>query len=162
MGSGTKLTNRCAVMSKHSSERMSSTPPGKMGVLVVDDSELARVAIASELSAYSCVHIAGQAEDGTEGFALATQLQPDLVLTDLEMPGLGGLELVQRLRAKFPRMRLVVTSAHQGPTLHAQCLRHGADDFVPKERLPHHLPHLLNSFFPHLCNIDTKKGQDEN
>ena len=136
-------------MSNHSSRsNVESAPARKVRVVLVDDCTLFRDALARLLDLCFHLRIAGQAENGADGFALAARLQPDLVITDLQMPGLDGLELVELLRREFPAMRSILTSAHGAPTLKASSQRLGADAFVAKQRLAEELPCLLNRLFP--------------
>jgi DNA-binding NarL/FixJ family response regulator len=130
----------------------------KIRVVVVDDTAMGRSAITRLLASYPELCVTGQAEDGQAGFALADRLKPDLVVTDLQMPGLDGFKLADLLRKKHPSMRLVITSAHDGPTCNALSVLHGADAFVPKHRLPHELPHLLERLFPVNGSKATTKG----
>ena len=116
-------------------------------VVLVDDSARCRSALAGFLGSHSHIRIAGQANNGPQGFALAAWLQPDFVITDLRMPGLDGLQLVQLLRREYPGIRSIITSAHDGPALRAECRRHGADAFITKQRLPEELPPLLTRLF---------------
>ena len=123
-------------------------PDARINVVLVDDSAPARTMLARLLAPYLQVRIAGQAENGPEGFALASRLRPDLVITDLQMPGLNGLELVQQLRHQYPAMRSLITSVYDSPTCQAASLRHGADAFISKRRLAEELPRVLSSLFP--------------
>ncbi len=121
---------------------------GGIRVVLVDDFPQARSALVRSLDACRQVRVVGQAQDGLEGFALAAQLKPDLVITDLVMPGLDGLGLVKLLRQNFPYIRSIVTSVHDTHTLQAVSRRHGADAFITKERLPEELTELLPRLFP--------------
>jgi DNA-binding NarL/FixJ family response regulator len=122
--------------------------PREINVVVVDDSAPARTMLARLLAPYLHIRIAGQAENGSDGFALAASLRPDLVITDLQMPGLNGLQLVELLRQKYPLIRSLVTSVHDSPTCQAASLRHGADAFISKQCLHEEFPSLLARLFP--------------
>jgi DNA-binding NarL/FixJ family response regulator len=136
-------------MSNHSSRPgPKSSPARKIRVVLVDDSSLVRAAVAKFLRVYSHIRIAGQADNGKDGFSLAARLQPDLVITDFQMPGLDGLQLVKLLRQEYPGMRSIITSAHDAPTLQAASQQHGADAFVAKQSLAGELPPLLTRLFP--------------
>ncbi len=136
-------------MSDHQSQsRSTCVPARKIRVVLVDDSALSRRALVSLLVPPFHVQIAGQAEDGLKGFALAAELRPDLVITDLNMPGLAGFQLAELLRHNYPAMRSIIISAQDGPALRAASLHHGADAFIPKQRLAHELPSLLTRLFP--------------
>ncbi len=139
-------------MSKDLPQRGSGDrPAGTISVVLVDDSAPGRTILARLLDLYLHIRIAGQAENGEEGFALASRLQPDLVITDLEMPGLNGLQLVERLRQHFPAMRSLIASVHDSPTCRAASLRHGADAFIGKHRLFEEFPRILQSLFPEVA-----------
>ncbi|GEM_PF-330679 len=140
---------------------MDSSQPGaaaqqgrKINVVLVDDSAPARTMLARLLAPYLQVRIAGQAENGADGLALASRLQPDLVIADLQMPGLNGLQLVQQLRQLYPAMRSLITSVYDSPTCQTASLRHGADAFIGKRRLLEEFPRLLASYFPEAMELD--------
>ena len=100
------------------------------------------------LETFPRVQIVGQAEDGLDGFALAARLQPDLVLTDLHMPGRDGFQLVKLLRQTYPAIRSIIISAHDSAPYHAASLQHGADAFISKGRLFDEFPLQLDRLFP--------------
>ena len=85
--------------------------------------------------------------DGEDGLQLARTLQPDIVFTDLDMPGRNGLEVVQTLRRETPAMKLVVISVHEGDVWKNLSLSHGADAFVSKSELAETLPGLMGELF---------------
>ena len=134
------------------SQTLSASPAGSatgrgINLVLVDDSPLVLSSLAHLLRRSLPLQIAAQAENGLEGFALAAELQPDLVIADVRMPGLGGLQFVKLLRYHYPAIRSILTSTHDGATLRAACLRHGADAFITKQRLPDELPPLLKRLF---------------
>lgn len=124
------------------------SPARAIRVVIVDDSPTASAALVKLLQELPALQVAGRAEDGLQGFALAADLRPDLVITDLRMPRLDGFQLVELLRNNYPAIRSIVVSAHDGPTLQAVSLRRGADAFISKERLPNELPAVLDRLFP--------------
>src|SRR5512142_2106445 len=103
------------------------SPARTIRVVIVDDSPTASAALIKLLRRFPALEIAGRAEDGQQGFALAAELQPDLVITDLRMPRLDGFQLAELLRTNYPAMRSIIISAHEGPTLRAVSLQRGAD-----------------------------------
>jgi DNA-binding NarL/FixJ family response regulator len=137
------------VMSNHSLRPGAKAAPArKIRVVLVDDSVVVRDALVCLLGLYFHIRVAGQAGNGADGFALAARLQPDLVITDFQMPGLDGLQLVELLRQEYPAIRSIITSAHDAPTLQAVSQRRGADAFVAKQCLASELPRLLTCLFP--------------
>lgn len=78
------------------------------------------------------VVVVGAARGGEEALARALDLQPDIVLCDLTMPGLTGLETIPRLREAVPEVGIIALSCHEANGYRQAALAAGADDFVPK------------------------------
>lgn len=114
----------------------------------MEDSPAAGRAVANLLELFPAVQLVGVAGNGTEGLQLTGKYQPDLVLMDMEMPGLDGLKLTELLHTQFPAMRLLVTSSHEGDDWQSVVAAHGGDAFVSKSRLPAELGRILARFFP--------------
>jgi len=112
------------------------------------------------LETFPRIQIAGQAGDGLDGLALAARVQPDLVITDLQMPGLDGFRLVQLLRRTYPAIRSIITSDYDSPTCHAASLRHGADAFISKRCLLNEFAQQLNRLFPETAESLTSNCQE--
>jgi two-component system LytT family response regulator/two-component system response regulator LytT len=88
-------------------------------VLIVDDESLAREEIAYLLGRQDDVEVVGQAADGTQALRLVEELSPDLVLLDIQMPGLGGLEVARRLAARAGPPQIVFVTAYDQYALDA-------------------------------------------
>jgi len=146
--------------SKSSRPGASSRADRQISVVLVDDSAPARTMLARLLAPHLRIRIAGQASNAAEGFALATRLRPDLVIADLQMPGMNGFQLVARLRQQYPAMRSLVTSVYESATCHTASLRHGADAFIGKQRLPEEFPPLLARLFPDAAEPATLACQE--
>ncbi len=129
--------------------------------VLVDDCPVGMRLLVGVVGLQPHIRIEGTAQDGQEGFALVNRLQPDLVVTDLQMPVLDGLQLVERLRSKYPAMRLIIASADDGPRCREASLRHGADAFICKQDLPQELPQLLARFFRVPSNTPYGKTGDD-
>ncbi len=127
-------------------------------VLLVDDSALARAALAGLLQFYLHIGMAAEAGNGTQALELAARLQPDVVITDLHVQDCDGLKLIEIFRQRFPSTRSVLTSAHEAPTLKATSLQHGADAYIPKHLLSSELPHLLTRMFPEAAKLTISKA----
>jgi CheY-like chemotaxis protein len=103
-------------------------------VLVVDDA-LADRALVSGLIAKRMQSAILEAPDGRQALSLIAAQRPDIVLTDLHMPEMNGLELVTAVRADFPEIPVVLMTALGSEEIAAQALQHGAASYVPKRRL---------------------------
>ena len=102
-----------------------------MRVLVIDDSRSVRARLLSLLSEAGIV-VVGEASDGLEALALISEHAPDVIILDLEMPRMGGLEVLRQLRSIQSRPRTIVYTNHGGERYRAECLRLGAESFLDK------------------------------
>ncbi len=100
--------------------------------LIVDDSELARRGIRLILAGSPLFDVVGEASDGQEGVARVRELAPDLVLMDLRMPGLGGLEAIRLIKEEVPSTLVVVLSVSDDPQDLFEAIRHGAQGYLIK------------------------------
>lgn len=101
-------------------------------VMVVDDHRLVRVALTAMLADARGIEVVGQAESGEEALALARELGPNVVLMDLRMPGIGGLEATRRLLRVDPGLRVLVVTACTEDPFPAQSIKAGAAGFLTK------------------------------
>src|SRR5207237_10160117 len=79
------------------------------------------------------VTVVGVATNGEDGVSLAEEHRPDVVLMDIEMPGMDGVEAIRKVKAVSPDARVVVVSAHQGELIMARAVEAGAGGFLSKE-----------------------------
>ncbi len=101
-------------------------------VLVVDDHRLVRLALARMVAKASGIEVVGEAESGESAVAHCRTLGPDVVLMDLRMPGIGGLEATRRIIRLELGIRVLVVSALDEEPFPAQAMRAGAAGFVTK------------------------------
>jgi DNA-binding NarL/FixJ family response regulator len=111
--------------------------------LVVDDHPLTRAALVGLLEQHH-FPVVGEAGDGEEAIGLARELQPDLVLLDLTMPGLGGLEALPRLRAAAPESEVVVLTASGTEENLLAAIRAGAAGYLLKTEPPERIAEFLD------------------
>jgi CheY-like chemotaxis protein len=95
-------------------------------LLLADDHALVREGLKRILAAAADIEVAGEAANGDEALALVKQLDFDLALVDLSMPGLSGLDLVKRLRLEKPKLRILVLSMHGESQYAARALKAGS------------------------------------
>jgi DNA-binding NarL/FixJ family response regulator len=101
-------------------------------VLLVDDSEDVRMLIAAKLALTGRYEVIGEAGEGAAAVQLAQQLTPEVVLLDMSMPGLSGLETIPLLRAAVPDARVVVMSGHAERSVVENVLAAGAVGYIEK------------------------------
>ncbi|HEY3130781.1 MAG TPA: response regulator transcription factor, partial [Acidobacteriota bacterium] len=119
----------------------------RIRTLVADDSPAAQQAIASLLEKDRGIYLVGNASDGREAVEKALKLHPDLVLMDLQMPKMNGLQATAELRRTLPEARIIIITVHDTSDLEQACHEAGADGFVPKHRLYRDLPTEIHSLF---------------
>ena len=108
-----------------------------MKVLVVDDHPIVRSGLRRLLAAAEPSADIDEAEDGREALARVRENRPDLVLLDLNLPGLGGLELLQRLcSGQGPTLRVIVFSMHAEAIFAKRALENGAAGYLSKNAAP--------------------------
>ena len=106
-----------------------------MRIFIADDSDLVRRGVAGILSDDTSLEICGEAKDGSEAIQKAAECVPDLILLDISMPGLNGLEVARRLSRELPAAKILVMSQHDPIHLLPRALEAGADGCIDKARL---------------------------
>jgi DNA-binding NarL/FixJ family response regulator len=114
-------------------------------IMLADDHLLVRAGLKKLLESTPDVEVVGEANDGLTLVTLAAQLQPDVVLMDIAMPGLNGLEATARLLKTLPQTRVVILSMHQNEEYVRQALRYGAAGYLLKDAAPAELEHAINA-----------------
>ena len=104
-----------------------------ISVLVADDHTLVRAGIRSLLESFGGVEVVAEASDGREAIALLRTHNPDLILMDIAMRGLNGLEATARIRKSHPKIRIIMLSMHASEEYVLQALRSGAAGYLLKD-----------------------------
>jgi two-component system, NarL family, response regulator NreC len=103
-------------------------------ILLADDHAVLRAGLAALLNARADMTVVGEAADGGELLTLAAKIGPDIILLDLTMPRLGGLEVLPLLRQRMPAVRILVLTMHNEESYLRQALKAGANGYVLKKR----------------------------
>jgi DNA-binding NarL/FixJ family response regulator len=117
----------------------------RIRVLLTEDHWLVRASLKSLLSDFADIDVVAEASNGREALDLIAQHRPDIVLMDISMPGLNGLEATRRIVKEHPEVRVVVLSMHTGEDYVLQALRAGAAGYVLKGSPPHELELAIQS-----------------
>lgn len=104
-----------------------------MKILVVDDHALVRSGFTLLISNMAGMQVIGEASDGREAVRQVRELQPDIVVMDITMRGLSGLEAIEQIRSSCPKTRVVMLSMHANEEFVAKALRAGAVGYLLKE-----------------------------
>ena len=102
-------------------------------ILLADDHAMLRAGLRLLLDAQPDLKVIGEASDGREVLRLAVELQPDLILLDLTMPGLSGLEALPALRKSVPAARVLILTMHDDEAYLRQAIRSGASGYILKK-----------------------------
>ena len=106
-----------------------------MRILVVDDNERVRRGVMDILSSRANWQVCGEAKDGVEAIQKARELQPDLILLDVSMPRMNGLETARILRQEIADAKILIMSQHDAVKLLPGAIQAGADGCVDKSHL---------------------------
>jgi len=108
----------------------------KIRVLLAEDHTIVRKGLRSLLDSEVGMEVIGEAEDGREAIQMTQQLRPDVVLMDISMPGLNGLEATRQIKERFPEVKVLVLTRHADEEYVFQILRAGASGYVVKKAAP--------------------------
>ena len=114
-------------------------------VLLADDHTLVRAGLRKLLESLPNIEVVGEASDGLELLALAARMQPQVILMDIAMPGLNGLEATGRITKSWPDIRVLILSMHQNSEYIRQALRQGAVAYLLKDSAPMELELALKA-----------------
>jgi DNA-binding NarL/FixJ family response regulator len=126
---------------------MQSSPAGVLPVRIAlaDDHDLVRCGIKAMLSQIPGVTVVAEASDGNELVAAVDRFQPDIVMTDIGMPGMDGLDALANLHARHPEVRLVVVSTHDTVDFIRRAVANGACGYLTKDASPLELAQAVRS-----------------
>jgi two-component system invasion response regulator UvrY len=101
-------------------------------VMLTDDHAVVRSGIARLLERSGDITIVGEAESGEQGYQIYSELKPDVMVMDMSMPGIGGLEALRRIITRHPKAKVVMFSMHENVAFAVQAMTAGAVGYVAK------------------------------
>jgi len=101
-------------------------------VLIVDDHDMVRRGLSTYFNTYPEIMLVGEAADGAEAVERCQQLQPDVVLMDLVMPGMGGVEAIRHIRESNPEIQVIALTSFQDKSMVQEAIRAGAISYLLK------------------------------
>ena len=105
---------------------------GPIRVLIVDDHEIARRGIRSVLAEHRGIEVVGEISNGEEAVKLIETLRPEIVLLDISLPGISGIEVASTIRVTVPESRIIFVSQYDSPPIAKDALLTGATGYVVK------------------------------
>lgn len=108
-------------------------PEGKIAVVIADDHPLVREGIRKILELDPNIHVVAEAGDGREAVALARRYRPDVILIDINMPGLNGIEITKIIRRELPRTGILALTIHDDEEYIIELLKCGVTGYILKD-----------------------------
>jgi NarL family two-component system response regulator LiaR len=116
-------------------------------VLIADDHAVVRSGLRMFLLAFDDLELAGEASNGSEAVRMVAQLQPDVVLIDLIMPNMDGIQATREIKSRFPQVQVVALTSFADPSLMQDALNAGAISFLLKDVSASELATTIRSAF---------------
>lgn len=101
-------------------------------ILIADDHTIVRSGVRLLLEAEPDIQVVGEALEGAQAVEMAADLRPDVVLMDIAMPGMDGLEATRKIKARFPKMQVLVLTMHRSDEYFFEILKAGASGYLLK------------------------------
>ena len=117
----------------------------KTRVLLAEDHTIVRKGLRSLLDKETGIKVVGEAEDGREAIVKAEELHPDVVVMDIAMPGLNGLEATRQIKKRFSDMKIIILTMHTNEEYVLQTLKAGASGYLVKKAAPAELISAINA-----------------
>jgi DNA-binding NarL/FixJ family response regulator len=118
-----------------------------ISIVLIDDQAIIRAAFRSLLERVPGLKVIGDAGDARSGIELVGKLRPDLVVLDITMPGLSGIDAVGPLKKASPQTKVLMASQHEGQKFVQQALQAGADGYLSKDSEPAELALAIESIY---------------
>lgn len=112
-------------------------------ILIADDHGVIRAGLRALLAGFPDMNVVGEATDGSEVLGKSMELQPDIVLMDLSMPNLGGIEATRLLSQRAPNVRVLILTVHEDESLLKEVVRAGAAGYIVKRAAQEDLIHAI-------------------
>ena len=139
----------------------------KISVLIADDHRLFRDGLVKILENCNDIQVVGEASDGLEALKKVEQLKPQIVLLDLSMPKLSGLEVARRLKKEHPNIKIVILTMHEEEEYTLKMIKAGVSGYMLKDSAAHDVINAIRTtyegkafFSPHVSKILAESYRD--
>ena len=132
---------------------------GQLRIFLADDHTMVRTGLRALINSEPDMHVVGEASDGGEALTGVIEAQPDLVVMDIVMPRLGGLEAIPHLLARTSRSRVLVLSVHEEAGYPRQAIEAGASGYVLKRSAAAVLIEAIHAIMTHQLYLDPALGK---
>jgi DNA-binding NarL/FixJ family response regulator len=114
-------------------------------IVIAEDHTILREGLRALLSSQEDLEVVGEAGDGREAIRQVEELSPDLILMDLSMPKMNGLEAIREIRRRVPETRILALTVHKAEEFILEVLQSGADGYIPKDASSNELMMAIKS-----------------
>ena len=115
----------------------------KIRILLVDDHKILRDGICSLVKGYDDMEVVGEAADGRTALTLVQELSPDIVIMDISMPDLNGIDATRKITADYPKVKVIALSMHYDKQFISEIFRAGASGYLIKDSAFDELEHAV-------------------
>ena len=122
--------------------------------IIVEDYKLTRVGLKSALNEFEGIKVTGEADNATDGLELIRRTKPDVVLMDLGLPGMNGLEATMKLKEENPDIKVIILTSHERSEEVTAALGAGANAYCLKDIVPKTLAEVIKDVAQGACRID--------
>jgi DNA-binding NarL/FixJ family response regulator len=123
-------------------------------ILIVDDEARFREQVKELLLVEPNIEVAGEAADGREAICQARELKPDLILMDVRMPGLNGIDATRQLKSEMPAMRVIILSLYDVAMYKKAAIASGADGYLKKSA-------MVKELIPTIRRVITRNSRND-
>ena len=127
---------------------------GAVSIVIVEDYKLTRVGLKSTLNEYEHINVVGEAEFANEGIEMIQKLKPDVVLMDLGLPGMNGLEATLKLKEMGCKSKIIILTSHERAEEVIAALGSGAHAYCLKDVSPETLSEVIRNVAEGACWVD--------
>lgn len=125
-----------------------------ISVVIVEDYKLTRVGLKSTLNEYPHINVVGEAEDANSAIPLIERLKPDIILMDLGLPGMNGLEATMKIKEKGLKSKVIILTSHERSEEVIAALGSGANAYCLKDISPETLSEVIRNVAEGACWVD--------
>jgi DNA-binding NarL/FixJ family response regulator len=125
-------------------------------IIIVDDHDLAREGLRDMLSDEPGIEVVGEAANGREALVLCSRVRPDLVMMDVRMPEMDGLEATREIKKKHPRISVLILTMHENPDYLLEAIKAGAAGYVLKDAPQHEIATAIRQVLAGESPLDTE------
>tara|TARA_B110000211_G_scaffold27399_1_gene27843 strand:- start:6306 stop:6956 length:651 start_codon:yes stop_codon:yes gene_type:complete len=126
---------------------MSKSKSKPITVLLVDDHQIVRVGFRRLIETTSDIRVLAEAQSGEESYQLVNDLRPDIIIMDINMPGIGGLEAIGRLRKRNVKQKIIALTVHETEPFPSRVLAAGAQGYLSKRCAPQELIQAIRKVY---------------